>query len=84
MGTPYRRRSGLRRASSIVFPVTALATDLLLEYGILGVDTGLISTEVTPFGGVKESGICREGSSFDIDDWVELKHWAIGGLGEPL
>ena len=51
-----------------------------LEYGILGVNTGLISTEVAPFGGVKESGIGREGSSFGIQEWVELKYWAIGGL----
>ena len=49
-----------------------------LEYGILGVNTGLISTEVAPFGGVKESGIGREGSSFGVDDWVELKYWAVG------
>ena len=52
-----------------------------LKYGILGVNTGLISTEVAPFGGVKESGIGREGSSYGVDDWVELKYWAIGGLG---
>ncbi len=51
-----------------------------LEYGIVGVNTGLISTEVAPFGGVKESGIGREGSSFGIDEWVELKYWAIGGV----
>ena len=51
-----------------------------LEYGIVGVNTGLISTEVAPFGGVKESGIGREGSSFGVDDWVELKYWAVGGL----
>ena len=41
-----------------------------LEYGILGVNTGLISTEVAPFGGVKESGIGREGSSYGVDDWI--------------
>jgi len=52
-----------------------------LDYGILGINTGLISTEVAPFGGVKESGIGREGSSFGVDDWVELKYWAIGGMG---
>ena len=52
-----------------------------LEYGILGVNTGLISTEVAPFGGVKESGIGREGSRFGVDDWIELKYWAVGGLG---
>ncbi|MBA2294682.1 MAG: NAD-dependent succinate-semialdehyde dehydrogenase [Actinobacteria bacterium] len=51
-----------------------------LEYGILGVNTGLISTEVAPFGGVKESGIGREGSSYGTDDWTELKYWAVGGL----
>jgi succinate-semialdehyde dehydrogenase / glutarate-semialdehyde dehydrogenase len=51
-----------------------------LEYGIVAVNTGLISTEVAPFGGVKESGIGREGSSYGIDEWVELKYWAIGGI----
>jgi succinate-semialdehyde dehydrogenase/glutarate-semialdehyde dehydrogenase len=51
-----------------------------LEYGIVGINTGLISTEVAPFGGVKESGIGREGSSYGIDEWLELKYWAIGGL----
>jgi succinate-semialdehyde dehydrogenase/glutarate-semialdehyde dehydrogenase len=54
-----------------------------LEYGIVGVNTGLISTEVAPFGGVKESGIGREGSSYGIDEWLELKYWAIGGIGGP-
>jgi succinate-semialdehyde dehydrogenase/glutarate-semialdehyde dehydrogenase len=51
-----------------------------LEYGIVGVNTGLISTEVAPFGGVKESGLGREGSSYGVDDWTELKYWAVGGL----
>ena len=45
-----------------------------LEYGIVGINTGLISTEVAPFGGVKESGIGREGSCYGVDDWVELKY----------
>jgi succinate-semialdehyde dehydrogenase/glutarate-semialdehyde dehydrogenase len=53
-----------------------------LEYGIVGVNTGLISTEVAPFGGMKESGIGREGSSYGIDEWLELKYWALGGI-EP-
>jgi succinate-semialdehyde dehydrogenase/glutarate-semialdehyde dehydrogenase len=52
-----------------------------LEYGIVGVNTGIISTEVAPFGGVKESGMGREGSSYGIDEWLELKYWAIGGIG---
>jgi succinate-semialdehyde dehydrogenase/glutarate-semialdehyde dehydrogenase len=55
-----------------------------LEYGIVGINTGLISTEVAPFGGVKESGMGREGSSYGIDEWLELKYWAVGGMGKPL
>jgi succinate-semialdehyde dehydrogenase/glutarate-semialdehyde dehydrogenase len=49
-----------------------------LEYGILGVNTGFISTEVAPFGGMKESGIGREGSSYGLDDWLELKYVCLG------
>jgi succinate-semialdehyde dehydrogenase/glutarate-semialdehyde dehydrogenase len=49
-----------------------------LEYGILGVNTGIISTEVAPFGGMKESGIGREGSKYGIDDWLELKYVCMG------
>ncbi|HXV95986.1 MAG TPA: NAD-dependent succinate-semialdehyde dehydrogenase [Gaiellaceae bacterium] len=52
-----------------------------LEYGIVGVNTGFISTEVAPFGGVKESGIGREGSKYGIDEWVEIKYLALGGIG---
>ena len=55
-----------------------------LEYGIVGINTGFISSEVAPFGGMKESGIGREGSSFGVDDWVELKYLALGGIGSPL
>lgn len=44
-----------------------------LEYGMVGVNTGLISTEVGPFGGVKESGLGREGSRYGMDDYMELK-----------
>ena len=45
-----------------------------LEYGIVGVNTGLISTEVAPFGGIKQSGLGREGSRYGIDDYVEIKY----------
>jgi succinate-semialdehyde dehydrogenase/glutarate-semialdehyde dehydrogenase len=45
-----------------------------LEYGIVGVNTGIISTEVAPFGGVKQSGLGREGSSLGMDDYMELKY----------
>jgi succinate-semialdehyde dehydrogenase/glutarate-semialdehyde dehydrogenase len=51
-----------------------------LEYGIVGVNTGLISTEVAPFGGVKESGLGREGSRHGIDEYSELKYVCVGGL----
>jgi succinate-semialdehyde dehydrogenase/glutarate-semialdehyde dehydrogenase len=51
-----------------------------LEYGIVGVNCGVISTEVAPFGGVKESGIGREGSKYGIDDFIELKYVRIGGV----
>jgi len=51
-----------------------------LEYGIVGINTGIISTEVAPFGGVKESGIGREGSKYGIDDFVEIKYLCMGGV----
>jgi succinate-semialdehyde dehydrogenase/glutarate-semialdehyde dehydrogenase len=51
-----------------------------LEYGIVGVNTGLISTEVAPFGGVKESGMGREGSKYGILDYTELKYLCVGGI----
>ncbi len=51
-----------------------------LEYGIVGINEGIISTEVAPFGGVKESGIGREGSRYGIEDYIELKYLCMGGL----
>jgi succinate-semialdehyde dehydrogenase/glutarate-semialdehyde dehydrogenase len=51
-----------------------------LEYGMVGINTGLISTEVAPFGGVKESGIGREGSKYGIDEYVEIKYLCFGGI----
>jgi succinate-semialdehyde dehydrogenase/glutarate-semialdehyde dehydrogenase len=53
-----------------------------LEYGIVGINEGIISTEVAPFGGVKESGIGREGSSHGIEEFVELKYMLMGGLAK--
>ena len=55
-----------------------------LEYGIVGINEGIISTEVAPFGGVKESGLGREGSHYGIDDYLEIKYLCMGGIGEPL
>ena len=51
-----------------------------LEYGIVGINEGIISNEMAPFGGVKESGSGREGSKYGIDDFVELKYILMGGL----
>ncbi len=51
-----------------------------LEYGIVGVNEGLISTEVAPFGGVKSSGLGREGSKYGMDDYLELKYICIGNV----
>ena len=51
-----------------------------LDYGIVGVNEGIISTEVAPFGGVKESGIGREGSKYGIDDYLEIKYLCMGGI----
>jgi succinate-semialdehyde dehydrogenase/glutarate-semialdehyde dehydrogenase len=53
-----------------------------LEYGMVGVNTGLITTEVAPFGGVKESGLGREGSKYGIDEYVEVKYVCFGGLDQ--
>jgi len=51
-----------------------------LEYGMVGINTGLISTEVAPFGGVKESGIGREGSRYGLEEYLEVKYLCLGDL----
>jgi succinate-semialdehyde dehydrogenase/glutarate-semialdehyde dehydrogenase len=52
-----------------------------LEYGIVGINEGVISNEMAPFGGIKESGSGREGSKYGIDDYVEIKYLCVGGIG---
>ncbi len=52
-----------------------------LEYGIVGCNEGIISTEVAPFGGMKSSGLGREGSKYGIEDYLEIKYLALGGIG---
>ena len=52
-----------------------------LEYGLIGINEGIISTEVAPFGGMKSSGLGREGSKYGIEDYLEIKYLAIGGIG---
>ena len=54
-----------------------------LEYGMVGINEGLISTEVAPFGGVKESGIGREGSKYGIEEYLEIKYLCLGGMQAP-
>ena len=51
-----------------------------LEVGMVGINTGLISTEVAPFGGIKESGMGREGSRHGIEDYVEIKYLCMSGI----
>ena len=51
-----------------------------LEYGMIGINTGAISTELAPFGGVKESGLGREGSHYGVEEFVEVKYMLMGGL----
>jgi succinate-semialdehyde dehydrogenase / glutarate-semialdehyde dehydrogenase len=53
-----------------------------LEYGIVGTNTGIISTEVAPFGGVKASGLGREGSKYGIEDYLEIKYVCLGGIDQ--
>ena len=51
-----------------------------LDYGLVGANEGVISTEVAPFGGVKQSGLGREGSKYGIDDYLEIKYLCVGGI----
>ena len=51
-----------------------------METGIVGVNTGIISTEVAPFGGIKQSGLGREGSKYGVDDFLEIKYVCLGGI----
>jgi succinate-semialdehyde dehydrogenase/glutarate-semialdehyde dehydrogenase len=51
-----------------------------LEFGMIGLNTGAISTEVAPFGGVKQSGLGREGAQVGIEEYLEMKSFHIGGL----
>jgi succinate-semialdehyde dehydrogenase/glutarate-semialdehyde dehydrogenase len=51
-----------------------------LEVGLLGVNDGVIATEVAPFGGVKESGLGREGSKYGIEEYLEVKYVSLGGI----
>ncbi len=64
------------RATSVGFGVLRSA----LECGMVGINTGLISTAVAPFGGVKQSGVGREGSRYGINEYLDLKYLCMGGI----
>ena len=64
----------------LVFHRPHLAVAEALEYGIVGVNEGIISTEIAPFGGMKESGIGREGSKYGIEEFLEVKYLCMGGI----
>ena len=51
-----------------------------LEYGIVGINAGIISTEVAPFGGMKQSGLGREGSKYGVEDFLEIKYLCMAGV----
>lgn len=53
-----------------------------LEYGLVGVNEGVISTEVAPFGGVKQSGLGREGSKYGMDEYLEIKYVCLGNMNK--
>jgi len=71
-------RAGLAAYAYTADLATAWRLSEALQYGMVGLNTGLISTEVAPFGGVKESGIGREGSSFGLDEYLNLKSVTFG------
>ncbi|MFC3608861.1 NADP-dependent succinate-semialdehyde dehydrogenase [Stutzerimonas tarimensis] len=80
----------IRKANDTEFGLAAYfyATDLgrvfrvgeALEYGIVGVNTGIISSEAAPFGGIKASGVGREGSRYGIEDYLEIKYMCLGSI----
>ncbi len=55
-----------------------------LDFGMIGINEGLSANEATPFGGVKHSGVGREGSRYGLDEYTELKYLSLGGIGRPL
>ena len=72
--------SAYKQSGGNLIAVAPVPDDQTHQYGIVGVNTGLISTEVAPFGGMKSSGLGREGSKYGIEDYLEIKHVCIGGI----
>ena len=80
MRWPTTRNSAWRRTCTRAISRAAGGSAEAIEYGIVGLNTGIISTEVAPFGGVKESGTGREGSKYGILDYTEMKYVCVGGV----
>ena len=82
-GDRARERHGVRARRLLLQPATSRASGgsaEQLEFGIVGVNTGVFSYEGAPFGGFKESGLGREGSQHGIDEFLELKYLCLDGL----
>lgn len=62
----------------------SIAVSEALEYGMVGINTGLISTAEAPFGGVKASGLGREGSKYGLDEYTEIKYICVGNVQATL
>ena len=77
---PTTRRSASPPISTRATSAACWRVAEALEYGIVGINEGIISTEIAPFGGVKESGIGREGSHHGIEEFLEIKYMLMGGL----
>ena len=77
---PTTRRSASPPTSTPATSAACWRVAEALEYGIVGVNEGIISTEIAPFGGMKESGIGREGSHHGIEEFLEIKYMLMGGL----
>ena len=58
----------------------SVLVDERLDYGVVGIDEGIIPSVMAPFGGVKESGQGREGSKYGLDDYMEIKYMCMGGI----
>ena len=76
----FQELLGTKRAAYALLTGELIDARKALEYGMVGVNTGFITTEAAPFGGVKQSGLGREGSMYGIDEYVEIKYVAFGGL----
>ena len=76
----FQELLGVKRAAYALLTSQTIDAQKALDYGMVGVNEGIISNEMAPFGGVKASGSGREGSKYGIDDYLEIKYILMGGL----